>query len=1230
MLAKLHMNGGTSARVATGALALALAAAAMIAIALVLSGPDSVSAQDQSTCQLSHLGSLGSEAGDRRQTSGSWTTNDCDSRFREGSDAVTYRISVEGTGRVRIDLTSTGADSYLYLLTQDGRRIADDDDGGAGLNARIERDLEPGVYLIEATTVGGRDRGAADFRLTVSRVRGCEPVHLGNLVPGEDLTTTGTWDINTCGSRFVASHPAYGYSFSLPQDGRVRIDLVSVNGDPVLSMISASGAVIDANDDGGGARNSRIEQYLTAGIYFIEATTYLQRDLQPLFAEFTLTIHLVDEEAEQGKFLLKMEETYTPDRVIAGEPFQVDYRVGNLGGGDFGDAGRIVLYVVAPREFDRIPNLYPAEGTWQAGDSYHTAPRVAGSTSTTNDEVPSFSLTLNRPGPSWVFVAVVAFDHSDEEIGFHGIWRNLMVLSGATFDPVTVEVDGVDYSVSAAADLDGRVSHSVTSVTDANAEIGRDVREKAIYAAGVKLQLLDYIFDRPAIASLSITAEPSSFELESPTTGAVFGAIAEQYVSALDTFGLTESLAEGVAVNPVIVESLVLSAAKTASARYAGMADSWSDLLERTEGGDTLSFEEAFEVQSQLAYAESIVPPLVTAGEIVQAARDAELGWDDGDVVSMLADLRVQGACRADLSALSDALEDIGVSEFDALVAQDEEIRTAMPVFGALVDSAICGAGDVDDATNLFLQRYALSRSDVIGGLLEPEPEIVLEPVIEAQDLRIIARLRDDGRIEHGVELSNGEQVLPSARSVPAGAPVDVWLLSGDVEVEERAIGNIRSRRLESGRVEIGFVTAAGEEIVPDIRYLPTGLTVDVWLRSSEVEVPPPPPSRDRPAEYTQVLVKQAIERYEETGLDSTVEYYNTAESIDGQWYVFIIDENDTMLAHAANPDLVNRPASAADGPNGYPAGEILAAVADADGEWSDYTFPNPATGEAESKHTWVVRRDGLVFGSGWYEPGPSKTDAPAYTLSVVQQAISLYDALGREAVVEYYNTEESIDGQWYVFIIDENETMIAHAADTDLVDKPASAADGPNGYPAGEILAAVADTDGEWSDYVFPNPATGEVESKHSWVIRHDGLVFGSGWYEPGPSKTDAPAYTQSVVEQAIILYDALGREAAVSYYNTEESVDGQWYVFIIDENGYTISHFNPVFIGRDPSLRVDVTGTFYGDDLLAATEEGKWVDYVLVNPATGDDRQKHTWAVLYDGLIFASGWYEEGTPAT
>ena len=172
--------------------------------------------------------------------------------------------------------------------------------------------------------------------------------------------------------------------------------------------------------------------------------------------------------------------------------------------------------------------------------------------------------------------------------------------------------------------------------------------------------------------------------------------------------------------------------------------------------------------------------------------------------------------------------------------------------------------------------------------------------------------------------------------------------------------------------------------------------------------------------------------------------------------------------------------------------------------------------------------------------------------------------------------------------------------------------------------MVAVADEDGAWFSYTFANPASGTVEAKHPWTVEYDGLTFGSGWYERGPGKSDAPAYTRAFVGLAIELYNAIGREDTVAYYNTRESVDGQWYVFIIDEDGYTIAHHNPMFRGRDPSLRVDAEGYFYGDDLLGATEWGRWVDYVLLNPETGDDQQKHTWGVRHAGLIFASGWYE------
>ena len=361
------------------------------------------------------------------------------------------------------------------------------------------------------------------------------------------------------------------------------------------------------------------------------------------------------------------------------------------------------------------------------------------------------------------------------------------------------------------------------------------------------------------------------------------------------------------------------------------------------------------------------------------------------------------------------------------------------------------------------------------------------------------------------------------------------------------------------------------------------------------------PGKSDAPA-YTKAFVQQATNLYVALGLEETVAYYNTKESVDGQWYVFMSDENQTIVAHVRR----------------------LAASADQDGAWFDYTYANPASGVVETKHSWMVIHDGITFGSGWYERGPGKSDAPAYTKAFVQQATNLYVALGLEETVAYYNTKESVDGQWYVFMSDENQTIVAHAPNPDLVGKHISQALGPNSYPTGSAVAASADQDGAWFDYTYANPASGVVETKHSWMVIHDGITFGSGWYERGPGKSDAPAYTKAFVQQATNLYVALGLEETVAYYNTKESVDGQWYVFIIDPDGYTIAHHNPQFRGRDPSLRVDATGYFYGDDLRSATEAGHWVDYLLLNPESGENRQKHTWIVRHDGLLFGSGWYE------
>ena len=284
---------------------------------------------------------------------------------------------------------------------------------------------------------------------------------------------------------------------------------------------------------------------------------------------------------------------------------------------------------------------------------------------------------------------------------------------------------------------------------------------------------------------------------------------------------------------------------------------------------------------------------------------------------------------------------------------------------------------------------------------------------------------------------------------------------------------------------------------------------------------------------------------------------------------------------------------------------------------------------DLQNKMDRMGRSDRSDAKQGWHV---SKADRPGYTVAMVEKALRIYDAKGLEATVEYYSSQESVDGEWYVFIADENNVLIAHPnpvyVGVSLMDETGIDI---TGYKHGAEIATATE-EGKWIDYIFLNPATGQQEYKHAWAVRHDGLIFVSGWYQVlptlslGATKTDPAEYTVAFVDQALRYYKAHGRENTVAHYNTPESVDGGWYIYIFDEEDLLIAHANQELLGMDlkEELGLDSTGYHFGDDMVETTAEGLWVHYVFVNPATGEEETKHAWAVRHDGLIIGSGWYE------
>ena len=218
-----------------------------------------------------------------------------------------------------------------------------------------------------------------------------------------------------------------------------------------------------------------------------------------------------------------------------------------------------------------------------------------------------------------------------------------------------------------------------------------------------------------------------------------------------------------------------------------------------------------------------------------------------------------------------------------------------------------------------------------------------------------------------------------------------------------------------------------------------------------------------------------------------------------------------------------------------------------------------------------------------------------------MDEAIAYYEEHGLDDAIAFYSDPDNVDGQWYTVIMDENGTIVAHF-NPDLIGESLFGPIGTDaaGYEFGPVMAA-ADENGRWITYVFHNPATGDLGLKHGWADRHDGLLFASGWYEfasvlgvgdDTPTKDDPEGYAQRLVGEALQRLDGQGLEDTLAHYNTPESVDGPWYVFILeDRNGdlYTIANAGRPDLVGTTRVRIDANGYNYGEAFADCQRGGR-----------------------------------------
>ncbi len=426
-----------------------------------------------------------------------------------------------------------------------------------------------------------------------------------------------------------------------------------------------------------------------------------------------------------------------------------------------------------------------------------------------------------------------------------------------------------------------------------------------------------------------------------------------------------------------------------------------------------------------------------------------------------------------------------------------------------IVESAVAGMDVPEAGEGLSAAEVeAIVESAVAGmpvadeGLSAGEVEAIVESAIAG------VAVADPG-------LSAGE-VEAIVESAIAGMDVpvsDEGLSAGEVEaIVESAIAGmdvpVSDEGLSAGEVEAIVESAIAGMDVPE---------ADEGLSAAEVEgiargVVAKIPSRDAAAEYTKFVVSNAISRYESEGLEATLSHYNSIDSVDGQWYVFVIGTDDTVIGHydpgRRGLDVKGWVGTDA---NGYVfGGEMLSATED--GRWVSYVYGNPTSGDInlgdpgdlELKNVWVVRHDGLLFASGWYTPAEKflqdlvgafanqlVTAGLEATLTEFTQPSGF--AGGLQQILNYYENAENADGRWIGFIADESGTLVSAFNNPELV-----------GTSVVDLLGTSvldAPSAGAWVTEVVADPESPTdslAQSVRIWVVNRGGYTVGGGWYRP------------------------------------------------------------------------------------------------------------------------------------
>lgn len=133
-----------------------------------------------------------------------------------------------------------------------------------------------------------------------------------------------------------------------------------------------------------------------------------------------------------------------------------------------------------------------------------------------------------------------------------------------------------------------------------------------------------------------------------------------------------------------------------------------------------------------------------------------------------------------------------------------------------------------------------------------------------------------------------------------------------------------------------------------------------------------------------------------------------------------------------------------------------------------------------------------------------AQSPTPAQAESLVKRAVTYAKTNGIEKLIQQTNQGNGVfhvgsGGEMYLFVYDQAGICKAIGFNSvELVGKDRSGLKDPDGKMIVKDMLALGKAKGKgWVDYKYPDPVSGKMLAKTSYIEMHEGLLFGCGIYK-------------------------------------------------------------------------------------------------------------------------------------